>query len=119
MAPVMCDESRESHSEACVGVARVWPVIGPHGNVCILPAAPVAGGLGAHGGIAIMEQPVICSDQVAIPFGRRYAVPEPAPLIWKVPAHVAGQPTHLALGGGHDAEQDHLGDAFGKAFGVG
>ena len=111
--PIMRNESGERHPEARVVVARVGPMIGPQCHVRVFPAAPVASGLLAHGGILIMQQAVVGGDQVAVTFCGGYTVLKTGPIVWKVPTHVAGHPTHLTVRGRHNAEEDHLGDAFG------
>ncbi len=92
---------------------------GPHGDVRVLPRAPVTRGLLAHGGIGIVQQPAVGVGEAAVPIGGRNTVAEPCPLGGEEPADVAGDPLHFAAPCVGDGEQDQLADPLRVPFGVG
>ena len=94
-------------------------MVRPHGDMGILPGAPVLRRSFANGGIGIAQQPGIGLNQAAVPFRRRNAVAKARPRLREEAASMARDPFHFPTSRGCDAEQDHLGDTLAMAFGIG
>ena len=109
----------ERHPERRVLVAERGLEPGRERDVDVLPLAPVQRRLLAHGPIRVRQQSGVGGREVAVPLRLGYRGPKAIPLLGEQPAHLAGDPIHLAPGRVGDGEQDELAHALGMALGVG
>ena len=105
---VVRDDARERHAEPRVLVARVRLRVGGRRHDGVLPRAPVARGLLAHGYVRIVQQLVVGSDEVAVAHALGDAGPETLPCLREVPADTVVQPVDLRPACRADCHQHHL-----------
>ena len=105
---VVRDDARERHAEPRVLVARVRLRVGGRRHDGVLPRAPVARGLLAHGYVRIVQQLVVGSDEVAVAHALGDAGPEPLPCLREIPADTVVQPVDLRPACRADRHQHHF-----------
>ncbi len=92
---VVRDDAGERHAEPSIVVARVRLRVGGRRHQRVLPRAPVARRLLAHGIVRMLQQLVVRGDEVAVARRFRHAGPEPLPCLGEVAADAVVEPVDL------------------------
>src|ERR1700687_411459 len=120
MTEVVSAEAGEGHAKSGVCIAGVGGPPLLEGNDSVLPITPVLGGDRPDSEVRLLvEQSVVSSDQVTVPFAVGNTGPETSPLLGEEPACLVVKPMDVAGARHRDRDEDQLGDPLGRALGIG